>query len=134
MFIVRAPYLCLTGITCLRCGVSFTTNLLHITSHTDAIVHVRSATYVGGDFHRLRPGLRPGRQGCAPCPIMPQRVTFPWHPGQWGSDCPRERLSHGTPTNGVEIATESDFPMTPHPMRVEISSDSDSLTPEEKGI
>ena len=84
VFLVRVPYLCLTGITCVRCGVSFTTNLLHFTSHTDAIAHVRSTTYVGRDFHHLRLRLRPGRQACAPCPITPQRATFPRHPGQWG--------------------------------------------------
>ena len=35
---------------------------------------------------------------------------------------------------GVEMATEIDFPMTPHPMRVESASDGDLLTPEEKEI
>ena len=46
----------------------------------------------------------------------------------------RKRLSHGTPANGIEIATESDFPTTPRPMRVESASNGDLLTPEEKGI
>ena len=35
---------------------------------------------------------------------------------------------------GVEMATESDFPMTPRPMRVENASDGDLLIPEEKEI
>jgi len=34
----------------------------------------------------------------------------------------------------VEMATESDSPTTPRPMRVESASDGDLLTPEEKGI
>ena len=43
-------------------------------------------------------------------------------------------LSHGTPANGIEMATESDFPTMPRPMRVESASDGDLLTPKEKGI
>ena len=42
MFIVRALYLCLTGITCLRCGVSQT-------------------TYVGGDFRGVTLLSVPGK-------------------------------------------------------------------------
>ena len=46
----------------------------------------------------------------------------------------RGRLSHDTPANGVEMTTEGDFPTTPRPMRVEIASDGNVHTPDEKDM
>ena len=119
VFIVRVPYLCLMGITCVRCEVSFTTNLLHFTPHTDAIAHVHSTTYVDGDFHHLS-------SDSTPCPIT--------HRGRLSYDTPANRVMRARlPRTWAEIfiasaptpplvqsRTKGDFPMIPRPMRVEM--------------
>ena len=97
VFLVMVPYLCLMGITCVRCGVSFTTNLLHFTHrrHCPRVFdHVRGRRFPAPQIETLprKAGVCPlsnhateGDFPTTPRPMglrLPQRATFPQHPGQ----------------------------------------------------
>ena len=78
-------YMCATGYFFLLGFFYIHNDYYKINNNTDAIAHVRSTTYVGGDFHRLS-------SDSTPCPIM--------HRG---------RLSHDTPANRVMRARLPSF-------------------------
>ena len=133
VFIVRVPYLCLMGITCLRCELLFLVRVFTMQIEPPANRNHHSFTLHIAPLHtRVQPRMwaeisiasdRDSAQEGRGVPLVQSRTEgdFPTTPRPMRVEIATEGDFHTTPRPmRVEIATEGDFPTTPRPMRVEM--------------